>query len=204
MPHSGIKGGRVLLASRLRILKGLMMVAAGASLIACHKDAPKKEPEKPAPVVVKKSPEEIKQLAASATESLENLKPLLAGLSEKYKSLHTLFDPLPPDLPDFEPTREKFNGADEGVGRMNAKVGWLTGRIDAAVKAGDGAELEEIPKSIDSTRNDVSEALKVYMELIHEVMPFTRAAEEYEANKRALCASDKTGPDAVSKKSSVR
>lgn len=194
----------MLLASRLHVLRGLMIVAAGASLIACHKDAPKKEPEKPAPVVIKKSPEEIKKLSATATESLESLKPLLTGLSDKYKSLHPLFDPLPPDLPDFEPTREKFNSADEGVGRMNAKVAYLTARIDAATKAGDGAELEEIPKSIDNTRNDVSEALKVYMELIHEVMPFTRAAEEYWANKKAMCASDKTGPDAVSKKSSAR
>lgn len=189
--------------SRLRVSQGLMVLATGASLIACRKDAPKKEPEKPAPVLVKKSPAEIKQLADKATQSLEELKPVLASLSEKYKSLHTKFDPLPPDLPDFEETRGKFNGADEGVGRMNAKVPWLTGRIDAAVKAGDGAELEEINQSIANTTGDVDEAVKVYMELVHEVMPFTRAAEEYEANKQGQCASDKIGPEAVSKRLSA-
>lgn len=192
------------LASRLRTLQGLTIVAAAAALVACHKGAPKPDPEKPKPVVVKRSPEEIKQLAASATESLEGLKPQLANLGEKYKALHVMFDPLPPDMPNFSPVRDKFNGADEGVGRMNAKVAYLTGRIDAAVKAGDGAELEEIKQSIANTYNDVPEASKVALELIHEVMPFTKLAEEYEANRRDVCASDKTGPEAISKKSSVR
>jgi hypothetical protein len=186
----------------VRISQGLMIVVTATSAIACHKDAPKNDAEKPKPAVVKRSPEEIKQLAESATQSLEGLKPQLANLGEKYKALHVMFDPLPPDMPDFSPIRDKFNGADEGVGRMNAKVAWLTDRIDAAVKAGDGAELEEIKQSITNTYNDVPEASKVALELIHEVMPFTRLAEEYEANKRAMCASDKTGPEAVSKKSS--
>lgn len=189
---------------RQRIAQGLVMVAAAASLSACHKDAQKKDAEKPKRALVKKSPEQLKQLADSATQSLEGLKPQLANLGEKYKALHVLFDPLPVDMPDFSPIREKFNGADEGVGRMNAKVAWLTGRIDEAVKDGDGAELEEIKQSIANTYNDVPEASKVALELIHEVMPFTQLAEGYEASKRAICASDKTGPDAVSTRSQLR
>src|SRR6478752_10713883 len=85
MADSSIKGGRVFSVSRLRGLRALMVLATGASLIACRKDAPKKEPEKPAPVVVKKSPEEIKRLADTATQSLGELKPTLEALSEKYK-----------------------------------------------------------------------------------------------------------------------
>ena len=181
-----------------------MIFAAAASLIACHKDAPKNDAQKPKSVVVKKSPEEIKQLADSATQSLEGLKPQLANLGEKYKALHVMFDTLPPDMPDFSPIREKFNGADEGVGRMNAKVAWLTARIDAASKASDGAELEEIKQSIANTYNDVPEASKVALELMHEVAPFTRLAEEYESNKKEMCASDKTGAEAVSKKLQTR
>ncbi len=183
-------------ASRLRILKGLMILVAGSSLVACHKN----EPEKPKPVVVKKSPAEIKQLADSATEKLEGLKPLLAALNTKFASLHQQYDTLPTDLPDFGETRAKFYAADEGVGRMNAKIPWLTGQIDAAVKAGDGAELEEISKSIARTYDDVPEADHVALELLHEVMPFTRLAETYEASKKAMCDSDKTGPAAISKK----
>jgi len=189
---------------RLRSSPVLMLSVALAGLGACQKPAPQKASDKPKAVVVKKSPAELRQLADSAGQSLEGLKPRLAELTEKYRALHVLFDPLPPDMPDFGPTREKFNGADEGVGRMNAKVAWLTGRIDAAIKAGDQAELEELSQSIANTYQDVPVASKIAIELIHEVAPFTRLAQQYEASKRGLCDSDQIGAEAASKKSSVR
>lgn len=177
------------LASRLRILQGLLIFATAGSLVACRKDPP----PKPKPVVVKKSPAELKQLADSANQALEGLKPVLAGLGDKFKALHEQFDPLPLDLPDFGLTRSKFYSADEGVGRMNAKISWLTGQIDAAVKAGDGAELEELSKSIASTYAEVPQVEQIYMELVHEVLPFTRIAAELEARRKAMCESDNTG-----------
>jgi len=179
----------VLSPSRLRIVQGLMILAVSSSLAACHKDAS----QKPKPVVVKKSPAELKQLADSARQSLEGLKPLLAGLNTKFVALHQQFDPLPPDLPDFGLTRGKFNSADEGLGRMNAKIPWLSGQLEAAVKAGDGAELEEISKSIANSYNDIPQVEQVWAELLHEVMPFTRIAAELEARRKAMCESDNNG-----------
>jgi len=189
----------VFAASRLRILQGLMILAIGGSLVACHKDAP----QKPKPLVVKKSPAELKQLADSSNEALEGLKPVLGALNDKFKALHQQFDPLPPDLPDFEATRGKFNSADEGLGRMNAKIPWITAKLAAAVKAEDGAALEEIAKSIASTYEDVPQVNQVAMELLHEVVPFTKMAEQYEASKKAICDSDKMGPEAVTRKRSA-
>ncbi|HET7540004.1 MAG TPA: hypothetical protein VFK05_09030 [Polyangiaceae bacterium] len=183
-------------ASRLRISQGLLILGAAGSLLACHKKAP----EKPKTVVIKKSPAELKKLADSANEGLEGLKPLLATQTEKFRALHTQFDGLPRDMPDFEPIREKFASADEGLGRMNAKIPWLKGRLDEAVKAGDGAELEEIQQSILSSYKEVPEVNQIAMELMHEVTPFTRMAEQFEAGKRSLCDSDKVGPEAVSKR----
>lgn len=187
----GIEGGSVIPAFRLRILQGLMISIAVGSLVACHK----KTPEKPKPdvTVVKKSPAELKQLADTATQSLEGLKPQLAGLNARFVALHEKFDPLPSDLPDFGETRGKFNAVDEGLGRMNAKVPWLTGQIDAAVKAGDGAELEELNKSIANSYSEVQEVDKLATELLHEVMPFTRIAAEVEARRKAQCESDNKG-----------
>ncbi len=193
------------LASRLRILQGLMILSTSGSLVACHKDPP----PKPKPVVVKKSPAELKQLADSATQSLEGLKPLLAGLNDKFASLHQQFDPLPADLPDFGLVRGKFYSADEGLGRMNTKIPWLAGQLQAAVKAGHGAELEEISKSISNTYNDVPQVEQVITELIHEVPPFTRLAAELEARRKAMCEADNTGATtaaaaaALSKKASA-
>lgn len=198
MTVTRIEGGRVFAASRLRISQGLMILVAGSSLVACHKDPPPAKP-KPAVVVVKKSPAEIKQLADAATESLEGLKPLLAALNTKFTSLHQQYDTLPTDLPEFGETRAKFYAADEGVGRMNAKIPWLSGRIDDAVKAGDGAELEEVSKSIAATyTEDVPQANRAALELLHAVAPFTHMAETYDANKKAMCD---TASAAISKKS---
>ncbi|HKO46567.1 MAG TPA: hypothetical protein VJV79_02520 [Polyangiaceae bacterium] len=179
----------MLLVSRLRILQGLMILTTAGSLMACRKEAPRK----PAPVVVKKSPAEIKQLADSASQSLEGLKQPIGALSAKFKDLHQRFDGLPPDLPEFGLLRGKFYSADEGIGRLSAKIPWLTGQIEAAVKAGDGAELEEISKSIDRTYAELPEIDQLATELLHEVMPFTRIAAELEARRKAACESDNTG-----------
>jgi hypothetical protein len=172
----------------------MMLVAAG-SFVACHKDAPA---PKPKPVVIKKSPAELKQLADSATQSLEGLKPLLGALNAKFTSLHQQFDPLPPDLPgDFGIVRSRFYSADEGVGRMNAKIPWLASQLDAAIKAGDGAQLEEISNSIARTYNDVPQVDQIATELFHEVMHYTRVAEHYQADKKAMCDSDKSSTTAL-------
>lgn len=175
----------MLFASRLRLAQGLMILVAGSSLAACHKKDP--PPPKPEPVVVKMSPEEIKKLADSANQSLEGLKPLLASLNAKFDSLHKQFDPLPPDLPEFGETRSRFYAGDEGLGRMNAKLPWLSGQLDSAVKSGDGARLQELSKSIARTYDDVKEVDQLALELLHEVMPFTRMAENYAANMKAMC-----------------
>jgi len=188
----------VFAASRLRMSLGLMILVTASSLVACHKDPPPKP--KPAPVVVKKSPAEIKKLADAATESLEGLKPLLAALNTKFTSLHQQYDTLPTDLPEFGETRAKFYAADEGVGRMNAKIPWLSGRISDAVKAGDGAELEEVSKTIAATYSeDVPQANHAALELLHAVAPFTHMAETYQANNKASC--DSLAASTTSKKS---
>jgi hypothetical protein len=152
-------------------------------------------------VVQKKSPAEINQLAEAARQSLEALKPPLNALGDKFTALHQQFDALPPDLPDFDETRAKFNGTDEGLGRMNAKLPWLSGRIDAAVKSGDGAELEEISKSIAQSQQEIPQVEQIAMELFHEVLPFTRLAAKLEAQKKSSCeAAEKVDPAAVAKK----
>jgi len=175
----------VLTASRLRIAQGLMILVAASSFMACSKKEP--PPPKAEPVVVKKSPEELKKLADAANQSLEELKPQLASLNEKFDALHKQFDPLPTDLPEFGETRSKFYAADEGLGRMNAKLAWASGQLESATKSGDGAKLEEVTTALAGTYADVKEANQVAMELLHQVMPFTRMAENYRANTKGMC-----------------
>ena len=189
----------MLSGSRLRVLQGLLMFATASLLVACHKEKPKPAPA----VLVKKSPEELKKLADSARESLEGLKPSLSALNDKFKALHAQFDPLPPDLPDFEATRGKFNSADEGLGRVNAKIPWLSSKLQAAIKAEDSAELEEISKSIANSYGDIPQINQVAMELLHEVRPFIKLAEQLEANRKASCEVEKIAPEAISRRLST-
>lgn len=175
--------------SRLRIAEWSLILVTAASLVACHKQAP----QKPKPVEVKKSPAEIIQLAESEKKSLEELRPQLSALNAKFVTLHGQFDALPADLPDFGEVRGKFYGADEGLGRMNAKIPWLIGRIDSAVKSGDGAELDDISKSIARSFDEIPEVNQIAMELFHQAMQFTRLAEELRASTKASCEPDKAG-----------
>lgn len=177
-------------ASRLRLLQGLLILATAGSVVACHKNAP---PEKPKPVLVKKSAAEIKQLTDSARQSLEGLKAPLAALNQRFADLRPKFDQLPSDLPDVDQTRAKFYSSDEGLGRMNAKLPWLSGRIDAALKSADGAELEEISRSIARTYDEIPQVDRIALELFHEVLPFQRMAAEMEARKQAMCEAEKAG-----------
>ena len=182
----------MLAASPVRVLQVLLLLSA-SSLTACHKDPS----QKPQPVVVQKSPAELKQLTDSANQGLEGLKPLLSALDAKFSALHQQFDPIPPDLPEFGGTRGKFYAAEEGLGRMNAKIPWLSSQLAAAVKSRDGAQLEELSASITRSYEDVRQVNQVAMELLHEVRPFTKLAEEYEANQKAECETNMSGSTAV-------
>ncbi len=86
---------------------------------------------------------------------------------------------------------------------MNTKIPWLAGQSKPQWKAGDGAELEEISKSIANTYNDVPQVEQVITELIHEVPPFTRLAAELEARRQAMCESDNTGSTTARSSSSA-
>lgn len=157
---------------RLRLILILMMLTACGALTACHKDDAAKVKK------ARANPAELQRLAAAARQGLEGLKAPLDALNERFRALHQEFDPLPPGLPGFGETRAKFYSAAIGVGTMGSKLPWLSSRIEAAVKAGDRAELEEISKSIARTHDEIRRADRIALELLHQVRPFEKLAEE--------------------------
>ena len=187
------EGELSLAASRLKQVSFWLLLGVGA-LGACHKKS-EELPQKPA--VAKADPAAVKASADKNRQSLEGLKPLFNALSDKFVALHKEFDPLPPDLPDFAETRGKFNGADEGLGRMAAKVPYLAGRIDIAQKSGDLAELQDISKDIERSYAEIPEVDKIALELVHQVQPFKRMAEEVRAHEKAVCEPSESGKAAA-------
>ena len=131
-----------------------------------------RDAQKPKPA----SPAEVKRRADSARQSLDGLKPLFAAQNTKFAELHREFDPLPPGLPGFGETRGSFYAADEGLGRLNTKLIWLSGRIDTAVQAGDVAELERVSHDIERTSVDIQKVDRLGLELAEQVRPFQQEA----------------------------
>jgi hypothetical protein len=166
---------------RLRLLPALLLAFTASSLVACHKDQPQK-----AKVVVK-SAAELERDAHAARQALAGLKPLVEALNGKLVALRQQFDPLPPGLPGFGETRARFYATAEGIGRMNAKLPWLSGRIDAALKAGDSAELGEITKDIAHSYDEVQHVERIATELGRDVEPFKRVVEDAWVTGKTSC-----------------
>jgi hypothetical protein len=161
----------------------LVALVGTTSFAGCHK----KTPEKVVKPVVKRSPEEIKRGADAARQSVEGLKAPMNDLAARFTALHKQYDPLPPALPGFFETRQKFYGAAEGLGMLTAKIPWFSGRIDAAVKAQDGAELDQISKEVAHTYDEIKVVDRISMELLHEILPFTKKAVDAQANGKNKC-----------------
>ena len=175
---------RVPASGRSRVTSLLLALLTAGSLLACRK-APRVNR---AQVV---SPAELQRTAAAAEQSLEGLRPLVGSLNTKFAELHQKYDKLPPALPGFSEARGKFYATAEGLGTMNAKLVWLSGRIDAAVKAGDGAELKEASRDIARTYDEVRQVERIALELDQEMPPFLQKAEERQANGQSSCERDK-------------
>ena len=170
--------------SRLHLLPLLLVLLSTGSLTGCRKE--KAEPPRPALAL---SAEEAKRSAEGARQSLEDLKPAFAALSEKLAALHREFDPLPPGLPGFGETRSRFYSLSIALGALSAKPSWLSGRIDAAAKSRDGAELTAIAKEITDTQVQVREAEGALGKLREQVAPFK---DEAAIRMEALQARGKT------------
>lgn len=167
----------------LRSRIALLLLLTSGGLVACHKD----QAQKANKVAIVKNPAELKRDAEAAQQALAGLKPLIEGLNGRISALHQQFDPLPPGLPGFGETRGRFYGTAEGVGRMNAKVPWLSGRIDAALKAGDSAELNQVSKDIAHGYEEVRQVERIASDLGREVEPFKHVVEEALITGKASC-----------------
>jgi hypothetical protein len=160
----------MIMNSKISKAGSLLLWLALASASACRKhDTAKPEPKPADPVALKRE-------ADAARQSLDGLRPLLAVQNAKFAELHRQFDPLPPGLAGFGETRGTFYGVDEGLGRLNTKLSWLSGRIDAAVQAGNLAELQEISKDITRTSADIQKVDRLGLELAEQVRPFQQEA----------------------------
>lgn len=170
--------------SRIRMFSLVTLLAVG-SLSACSKKANSEVA----------SSAEIKRKAEAARKSLDELKAPLGELDKTFANLRRQFDALPPDLPGYGDTRGKFYAASIRQGTMSSSVLWLSGRIDAAVKSQNGAELQAVAKDIERTSGGIRDANKAASDLRLEVQPFEKKYEELKREAEALRAAGKNSCD---------
>jgi hypothetical protein len=144
--------------------------------------------------------------ADAVKQSLDQLKNRFAELKKKFMALREQVDTIPPDLPGFSEVRSTFYAAEEGRGTTEAKTIWLSERLDAAVRSGNRAELEQISKDIAATYDDIRKIDELHVKLLHQVMAFQRMARqakdaEKQAEQEAAAAAVAKSPRAKSKQS---
>lgn len=153
-------------ASRLRWVTLCLCLVCVGSLAGCRK----KDPEKAGASALDAN--EVK----AAKQSLDGLAPQLTALKGKYAALRRQVEAIPPALPGFGETRAKFYSTAEGMGIMDPKLAWLSGRLDAAVKSGDRAELQKVSSDVAKTYDELRQIDRLALDLMHELLPFQGAA----------------------------
>jgi hypothetical protein len=146
----------------LRIVPLLLAVVVGAgSQAGCHKQAPEKV-----------NGDSVKQ-------SLEGLRKQFAELKTRFMDLRERVESIPPaDPPGFNDARARFYAAEEARGTTEAKVAWLTGRLDAALSTGNRDELQQISNEIAQSQVDIGKISELHVKLLHQIMSLQRLARE--------------------------
>jgi hypothetical protein len=84
----------------------------------------------------------------------------------------------PADPPGFNDARARFYAAEEARGTTEAKVAWLTGRLDAALSTGNRDELQQISNEIAQSQVDIGKISELHVKLLHQIMSLQRLARE--------------------------
>jgi hypothetical protein len=147
----------------------LAIVVGAGSLAGCHKPGPEKV-----------NGDSVKQ-------SLEGLRKQFAELKTRFMDLRGRVESIPPaDPPGFNDARARFYAAEEARGTTEAKVLWLTGRLDAALSTGNRGELQQISDEIAQSQVDIGKINEVHVKLLHQIMSLQRLARDEGAAAAAV------------------
>lgn len=159
---------------RLRLVTLLLgLVAGGAAPAGCHKNAP--EP------AAQGGPnaDAVKQSFAFVRKQFNDLQQRSADLSRQIEA-------IPADLPGYPQLRASFYAFEEARGVTDAKVTLLSDRLDAALKSGNGQELQQVSTDIARAGEDARQIDQQYLKLLHGAMAFERVDDK---RKEAVAAS---------------
>ncbi len=136
------------------------------TVVGCHKA----EPNKP-------DHADAAPNAAAAKQSLDGLKPKLSELNANFSDLRKQVEAIPANFPEFGDVRAKFYSSVEALGAMGAKLNWLSDRLDTAVREGKPDALATVSEDIAHTYEELQQAERTRIELVHALSPFSQQAQ---------------------------
>jgi outer membrane protein OmpA-like peptidoglycan-associated protein len=111
---------------------------------------------------------ETKRLLTEAIDARDQLETKLAQLKAALGGLRKDVENLAAAVPGGAELRAKFFHADEVVGVLDAKMKWLSGRIESATRDPKRAEVVSLLDAIARTRDDMGQVSNVIVELTHD------------------------------------
>ena len=111
---------------------------------------------------------ETDQLLIETVKTYDQLQPKLTELKSTLGELRKDVDDLAARVPGGAELRAKCFGADEVVGVLDAKMKWLSGKIELAKRDLKRAEVVKLRNEIATTRDDMGQVGNVAVELTHE------------------------------------
>jgi outer membrane protein OmpA-like peptidoglycan-associated protein len=119
---------------------------------------------------------ETRQLLTETVKSYAQLQPRLAELKTALGGLREEVEEIATKVPGGAELRAKYFNADEVVGVLDAKMKWLSGRIESAKRDLTRAEVVTLRDAIARTGDDMGQVSNVVVELTHERARLQRVA----------------------------
>jgi outer membrane protein OmpA-like peptidoglycan-associated protein len=113
---------------------------------------------------------DLEQATAQAKQSLAALSTQIGKMREALAGVHSRLNALPQDMPDLDAFRSKVFSVEEVFGVEDGRVKWLSGKLDAAIAAGNKDGLKEVADAIAGSIE--GNKGPVIVELTHQLMWF--------------------------------
>jgi outer membrane protein OmpA-like peptidoglycan-associated protein len=113
---------------------------------------------------------------AAVKQTLAGLKTRMRELRSTFVRVRTRLDAIPPGLDRFAALVQKLDSAEKVLGVTDAKVQWLSGRLDAALGSSKAEELASVASDINGASEEVKALEVLGQDLSHELVPYERTA----------------------------
>ncbi len=121
------------------------------------------------------------RLLTETVKSYDQLQPRLTELEATLGGMRKDVEAIAAKVPGGAELRAKYFNADEVTGVLDARMKWLSGKIESAKRNLKKAEVDSLQDTVAKTRDDMGQVSNVLIELTHERARMERVAALFKA-----------------------